>query len=397
MEGNNHNDWTEWEIKASAKLALKAKKSWSSWQQKQFPEMFDPKNYISGKACDHYNLFEKDFDIAKKLSHNAHRFSIEWSRIEPKEGKFDAAQLAHYRAVVHSLKSRGIEPFVTLWHWTLPEWLSKKGGVLNKDFDGYFCRYTEYVVNGLKDNVEFWLTLNEPTSVIGNSFVLGNWPPQKMNTFNALRAYKNLAAAHNLAFNKIHKLSSRAKVGLPNVLAYIEPKNKQSFVDKFMAKFFHYFSNDKLYKMTRDKHDFLAVQYYFHDVVGLGKRPEIPKDKLSDMGWEIYPKGIRNVLEEVKKYNLPVYITENGIADKDDSRRADFIKNHLIEIHRAINEEGIDVRGYFHWSLLDNFEWDKGFWPRFGLVEINYATQERTIRKSALYYKEVAQNNGLEI
>ena len=396
VEGNNCNDWTEWEKQNTDWLTSQAHKKWAPWQQKRFPEMFKPENYISGKACDHYNLYEKDFDIAKQLGHNAHRFSIEWSRIEPKEGKFDKSGLAHYGAVIRALKTRGMEPFVTLWHWTLPPWLSKKGGVLSDKFDRYFSRYVEFVCNGLKDDVEFWITLNEPTSVIANSYLKRQWPPQKMSVFAALKAYTNLSKAHNLAYDQIHRLSPKAKVGLANILTYIEPRNPRSFIDRILAKIFHYYSNEKIFKLTSGRHDFLAIQYYFHNLVGAGKEKSLPEDKVSDMGWEIYPKGIRFVLEEVRKYNLPIFITENGIADKSDSKRSPFMKSHIIEIHKAI-EEGVDVRGYFYWSLLDNFEWDKGFWPRFGLVEIDYKTQRRTIRESAFDYQDIIQKNGVEL
>jgi beta-glucosidase len=397
VEGDNHNDWTEWEYKNSVRLAKKSDKNWEFWQRNKFPEMADSKSYISGKACDHYNLYEKDFDIAKKLGHNAHKFSIEWSRIEPKEGKFDASQLAHYRAVVHALKAREIEPFVVLWHWTLPIWLSQKDGVLNKNFDKYFCRYAEYVVNGLKDDVQFWITLNEPTSYIGNGYFLGNWPPSKTNIFKGIKAYKKLAQAHNLAFDNIHKISSRAKISFANILYYNEPKNSASVVDKVVAKIFNYFSNEKMFRLIYGKLDYLAIQYYRPKKIGLGKIDRIPREDASDMGWEIYPRGLRHVLESVKKYNLPIYVTENGIADADDFKRAEFIKNHLIEIYRAIKEEGVDVRGYFYWSLLDNFEWDKGFWPRFGLLKVDYKTQKRTIRKSAEAYGDIIKNNGIEL
>jgi beta-glucosidase len=396
VEGNTHNDWSEWEIKNSKKLADKAQRRWLDWQQKKFPEILNPKNYVSGKACDHYNLFEKDFDIAKKLGHNTHRFSIEWSRIEPKEGVFDKSELAHYKAVVHALKTRGMEPFVTLWHWALPVWLSKKGGVLSRNFDRYFARYAEFVVNGLKDDVSFWITLNEPASVIGNAYITGNWPPKKMNPICALEAYSSFARAHNLAYSQIHKISSSSKVGMASILSAIEPRNKKSPLDRALAKYARHYANKKFYELTEGKHDFIAVNYYFHRLIGLTKKKELSEKMATDMGWEIYPEGIYRVLDEVKKYSLPVYITENGLADTDDFKRADFIKGHLAQVHRAI-EEGVDVRGYFHWSLLDNFEWDKGFWPRFGLVEVDYKTQERKIRKSALYYKDIISKNGVEL
>jgi beta-glucosidase len=396
VEGNNHNDWSQWEKKNASRLASQAHKKWAAWQQKKFPEMFNPENYISSVACDHYNYYEGDFIIAKELGHNSHRFSVEWSRIEPEKGRFNKNELAHYKAVARCLRVRGIEPFVTLWHWSLPLWLSNKKGILNRNFPKYFTRYAEFVVDGLKDEVSFWMTLNEPTLVVAQSYLRGVWPPQKKGILGYLRAYRNLSMAHNLAYDSIHKFSSSAKVGIANVLAFIEPQNKKSLIDKLIANFFRHYSNEKIYEMTDGKHDFLGIQYYFHNTVGIGKRRKFSSEEISDMGWEICPEGIYRVLKEVKKYNLPVYITENGIADKYDSKRSAFIKDHLTWVHKAISE-GVDVRGYFYWSLMDNFEWEKGFWPRFGLVKVDYKNQRRTIRKSAFDYRDIIEKNGLEL
>ena len=394
-EGNNHNDWSEWERANAERLAKEAGRKWKKWQQKKFPEMFNPENYISGRACDHYNRYEEDFNIAKELGHNAHRFSIEWSRIEPEEGKFDEKEIEHYRKVILALRKRGMEPFVTLWHWTNPIWLSKVGGPENKKFAFYFSRYASFVVEQLSGLVDFWITLNEPTSVIANSYMSGAWPPQKKNPLLALKVYKNLAQAHNYAYNEIHKISPKAKVGFANILAFYEPYNKNSALDKIAVKIAKYFGNEKFLNLTKDKHDFLTAQYYFHNRLKFPGRIKNENKTVSDLGWEIYPEGIYHIIKDLRKYNLPIYVTENGLADANDSRRAKFIKDHLYWIHKAI-QEGADVRGYFHWSLLDNFEWDKGFWPRFGLVEVNYETMERMIRKSAWEYAKICRRNEIE-
>ena len=395
VEGNNHNDWSEWEKKNAERLAKEAGSKWEDWQQKKFPEMFKAENYISGRACDHYNRYEEDFDIAKELGHNAHRFSIEWSRVEPEEGKFDEKEVEHYRRVLQALRKRGIESFVTLWHWTNPIWLSKMGGPENKKFAFYFSRYASFVVEQLSGLVDFWITLNEPTSVIANSYMSGAWPPQKKNPLLALKVYKNLAQAHNYAYNEIHKISPKAKVGFANILAFYEPYNKNSALDKIAVKIAKYFGNEKFLNLTKDKHDFLTAQYYFHNRLKFPGRIKNENKTVSDLGWEIYPEGIYHIIKDLRKYNLPIYVTENGLADANDSRRAKFIKDHLYWIHKAI-QEGADVRGYFHWSLLDNFEWEKGFWPRFGLVEIDYKTMERKIRKSAWEYAKICRRNEIE-
>ncbi len=398
VEGNCYNNWSEWEKKNAERLAKEAKNKWENWQQEKFPEMFKSENYISGQACNHYACYEKDFDIAKKLGHNVHRFSIEWSRIEPVEGKFDVKEIEHYRKVIQALRVRGIEPFVTLWHWTNPVWMTKKGGEASKEFSFYFSRYVEKVIKELGNIVDYWITINEPMSVIVNSYIVGVWPPQKRNILIAWRVYKILAKTHNEAYKTIHKVNKNAKVGFANVITDFEPNNKKSLLDRLTVKTANYLAKDKFLKITNSYNDFLTVQYYFHKKINfLGISKNKNKDKeISDLGWEVYPKGIYYILKDLQKYNLPIYITENGLADADDSRREKFIKEHLYWVHKAI-QEGVDVRGYFYWSLLDNFEWDKGFWPCFGLVEINYKTLERKIRSSALKYAKICKTNKLEI
>lgn len=396
VEGGTKNDWTAWEKKNANRLASEAKSKWAHWQQQKFPEMFDPQNYISGRACDHYSRFEEDLDIAQSLGHNAHRFSIEWSRIEPQEGKFDEKEIEHYRKVLKAIRVRGMEPFVTLWHWTLPVWLSKKGGALNKEFPIYFEKYTQRIIEELRGEVHFWITLNEPTSVTGASYGNGVWPPQKKNPLLALKVFKNLSKAHVLAYQKIHEISKSAHVGFVNILNYIEPNDKKSVLDKLSVKIGNYFSNKKFFNLTVGYNDFLAFDYYFHHRIKFPCFRKNENKELTDLGWEIYPEGIYHILKDLKKYNLPIYLTENGIADVEDAKRKKFIKDHLCWIHKAI-QENVDVHGYLYWSLLDNFEWDKGFWPRFGLVEVDYKTMERKVRPSAWEYAKICKNNSLEI
>jgi len=183
VEGGNFNNWSEWEKKNAEKLAKEAKTYWQSWQQEKFPGMLEPKNYISGTACDHYHKFKQDFDLVKSLNHNAHRFSIEWSRIEPEKGKINQGEIEHYRQVLIALKERGLEPFVTLYHWPLPIWLAQKGGWLNPKTPYYFDRYVKIISENLFDYVNFWITINEPNQFTLNSYLRGVWPPQKKNIF----------------------------------------------------------------------------------------------------------------------------------------------------------------------------------------------------------------------
>lgn len=396
VEGGTKNNWSEWEKENAERLASEAKNKWQPWQQEQFPEMFEKENYISGKACDHYNRYEEDFDIAKNLGHNAHRFSIEWSRIEPEEGKFDEKEIEHYRKVLIALRERGIEPVVTLWHWTHPLWVEEFGGPTNPRFAECFARYSKVMAEKFGDLVKFWMTINEPMSVIPNCYLIGIWPPQIKNPFVALRVYRNLASAHNRAYNVLHEINKDAQVGFANIVAYFEPHNKKSLLDILIVKIAEYFSNRKFLNMTKGHNDFLALQYYFHYKLSFFGGKKNDNNLVNDLGWEIYQKGLYYLLKWMGGYKLPIYITENGLADASDKKRSHLINEGLSWVHKAI-DEGVDVRGYFYWSLLDNFEWDKGFWPRFGLVEVDFKTQKRMVRPSALEYAKICKSNELEI
>lgn len=388
VEGGNQNDWTEWEKINAKRLANNAKeKEWPEHILKNNPKPTQPENYISGRSCDHYHKYEEDFDLAKKLGHNAHRFSIEWSRIEPQEGKFNNEEIEHYYKIVQALRSRSMEPFVTLWHWTLPLWLRDKGGLENKKFPNYFSRYATRVVQALGVNVKYWITINEPTSIIYNSYLKGIWPPQKKSVFAALRVYKILALAHRKAYHAIHKINPEAYVGFANIVSYIEPASG-SLLDRLSAYIQDYFSNRYFIKLTGDTNDYLALQYYFHRRIEFPNLTKNKNQKMSDTDWEIYQEGLYHILKRFSKMDKPIFITENGIADARDIYRADFIRDGLHWIKQAMRK-GADIRGYFYWSLLDNFEWEKGFWPRFGLIEINYKNMKRKIRPSAMVYRDI--------
>ena len=396
VEGGTRNDWSEWEKQNAERLAQEAEKKFnhlSNWTDIK-AQAQNPANYISGRACDHYNRYEEDFDIAQSLGHNVHRFSIEWSRIEPEEGKWDEKEIEHYRKVIRALHELGMEPFVTLWHWCIPLWMRDKGGVTSKEFPRYFARYAERMAQELGNDVKFWMTLNEPTSVIINSFMLGVWPPQKKSVFFTLRAYKTLAQAHREAYYAIRAVQKNAQIGFGNILKFCEPMRK-NFFDGLIARIADFWLNRYFLKLTGDTHDYYALQYYFHMRIAFPGKIKNENERLSDLGWELYPEGIYHLLKRPEYSKKPVYITENGLADARDAQREWFIKEHLRWVHKAM-QEGVDVRGYFYWSLLDNFEWDKGFWPRFGLVEIDYKTLERKIRPSAHEYAKIIKSNSLE-
>jgi len=389
VEGNNYNNWSEWEKENAEKLARNSRNQYSWVPAKDFfrDQMESPQNYISGIACDHYNRYEEDFDILKKLGLNSYRFSIEWSRIEPEEGKFDQKELEHYKKVVAALRSRGIEPLPTLWHWTMPIWLRDKGGILAKDFPVLFANYSKIVVAHLKNDATKWITLNEPNIIAALSYLEGRWPPQGKSVLLYIRAIHKLISAHKKSFLEIKKIDSNIQVGIAHAMTYFEAfdKNPITIIHKILADWSwnRYFLN----RISKYQ-DFIGLNFYSRNrIIGL-KRWRNENKLTSDMGWELYPKGIYYVLKELDGYKKPIYITENGLADSQDRNRAWYIKEILKNLEQAISED-VDVRGYLYWSLLDNFEWADGYWPRFGLVEIDRKTLERKIRPSAFEFAEL--------
>lgn len=382
VEGDTHNQWSEWE-KSPERLA---------WLEEHGDILRHGKdNFISGHAADHYHRFEEDFALAKELGHNATRISLEWSRIEPQEGKFDEVAIEHYRQVIASIRRNGMEPFVTLWHWTFPLWFRDKGGFERRANIKYFVRYAVKMASELKD-VTFWITVNEPEIYVSNSYLIGNWPPQKRSSRLTLKVFHNLARAHKLSYTAIKAISPAFQVGISKNSTHYEAYERtwpSIIVKAFMDWTVNFYFLDRIHKHQ----DFIGLNFYFQNRIKRWRLSQNENEKISDMGWELYPQAIYNILMDMRKYNVPIYITENGLADAQDLQRAWFIKETLRNVHRAITD-GADVRGYLHWSLMDNFEWDKGYWPRFGLIEVDYKTQKRTPRPSARVYKEIAEKNG---
>jgi beta-glucosidase len=340
--------------------------------------------FDAGIACDHYHRFEEDFDLAKAMNNNAHRFSIEWARVEPIEGKFNETEIEHYRQVILALKKRGLEPFITLYHWTLPTWFSEKGGWLDIGAPQYFARFVEKIVGEYKDLVKFWITLNEPNIYTTHSFLRGDWPPFKKSFYITQQVIRALAESHKKAYEIIHKIIPDARAGITSFNIHYGG----------ILKFFSdYYWNHQFFQEIKEHQDFIGLDYYLsHSLLEILK---LSRKEKTDIGWEIRPKEIKYVLGALKQYKKPIYIMENGLADAKDEKREKFINSHLQWTHKAI-EEGVDVKGYFYWSLLDNFEWDKGFDPRFGLVEVDYKTLKRTPRPSSKKYAEICKNNGIK-
>jgi beta-glucosidase len=383
VEGGTHNNWSEWE-KSSARIAQLEKNGLIA--------KYGRENFISGAAADHYHRYKEDFALARALGHNATRISIEWSRVEPEEGKFDAVAIAHYRDVIVAIHANGMESFVTLWHWTVPLWFRDKHEFERRGNIRYFVRFAEKMAAELLD-VKFWLTLNEPGVYVSGHYLRGEKPPQKKDPFLALAVYENLIRAHRAAYRTIKAVRPEAQVGIAKHNIWYEAYQNRAW-NRFLKCVADWLMNFYFLDHIKDTQDFIGLNHYFHNRIDgwFGKNENA---RTSDMGWELYPEAISHVLVDLKKYRVPIYITESGLADAHDAQREWFLREMLANVHRAIRKRGVDVRGYLHWSLMDNFEWQHGFWPRFGLIEIDYATQARKPRPSALFYKKVCEENGV--
>lgn len=390
VEGRNINDWTEFEQRSALSFAKNAE-NLGFFLDRFAKEAAKKENYISGLSANHIDNYEEDFYLANKIGLGSYRFSIEWSRIEPEEGKFDDKAIRYYKNIIRVLRTYQIEPFVTLWHWTLPVWFVAKGGFKKRKNDHYFLRYVEKIVTEFKDEVNYFITLNEPEIYSMNSYYRGLWPPQKKGLYNFTTVFNNLARIHNDSYKIIKNINSNLQVGIAKNNSYFEI-GKDNFRNRTIKKFADYFWNDLFLKKISNHQDFIGLNYYFRNRIdGWFNKNRNPKT--SDLGWDLYPQGIYNVLLDLKKYKKPIYITENGLADARDKHREWFLAETVKALAKALGKS-VDVKGYFHWSLIDNFEWDKGFWPRFGLVEVDYKTQKRTMRKSGEYYgKIIAAHN----
>lgn len=399
VEGDNfNNDWWEWE------------------ESGHTPS--------SGKACDHYNLFEEDFTIAKDLSHNMHRFSLEWSRLEKEEGVWDKFEWNHYSEVINTLINLNIKPMVTLNHFTVPQWLSHIGSWKNPDSVGYFTRFAVKAMEEFGDRVEYWITINEPIVLAFQGYVLGIWPPYEDRMESSLMVIKHMLKAHSEAYKRMYETAAtgynmkKPRIGLAKAVTAFHPFSPHSFRDRTCTFLRSNFYNHSFVKSiikgkidfpaldpeplaVKNGVDFIGLNYYsrhfikyvkpfWHNWYGDQADSRERKDfgETNSLGWEIYPKGLYEVVKSFSRYGLPIIITENGTCTEDDSVRQKFIKSHLSYLLKAI-KEGCPVEGYLYWSLLDNFEWAEGYKPRFGLVHVDYETQERTVKPSAKYLSQV--------
>lgn len=386
VEGNNYNQWSQWE-KANAERLAKAALS-SNLILSLKPDIqiaaADPNNYISGQLADHYHRYEKDFDFLTKMNLNAYRFSVEWSRIEPKAGQWNNDAIEHYKQYAISLKRRRIEPIITLFHFTLPLWLADKGGFEKRENIKYFVRFAKKIVSELGASLKYIITINEPEVYASKSYYSKEWPPAEANFFKMLSVMNNLAAAHNQAAVAIHKLNQFYQVSIAKSSAFFYPGNN-SQLSHLGAAAGQYFQDDYHINKVIKHCDFLGINYYFSNRV-YGWRIQNPNLRLSDLAWDMQPAKIQfNLARLYRKYNLPILITENGLADAKDKYRRWWLEQTIISLQKTI-KNGVPLIGYLHWSLMDNFEWAYGKWPRFGLVAVDYKTGRRSLRPSGRWF-----------
>ncbi len=389
VEGGNYNQWTVWELENAKRLASTAQKrlGWMpSWDLVE-KRATSPSNYVSGEGIDHYHRYEHDFDIAEKLNINSLRFGIEWSRLEPEMGKWDNEQIIHYKKYIKAMTTKGMTPVLNLWHWTLPTWFSDNGGFKNRANLVYWQGFVQKVADELLTDIDYVITLNEPNVYASFGYLNGEWPPQEKNLISMARVYWNLTRAHKQAYAIVKAKNPKIQIGIAAQLANIQAKRPHNMIDSVVTKIMRYVWNWWFLHRINNQQDFVGFNYYFTDYYKGFKRanPAVP---VNDLGWYMEPEGIYPLLLRVwSRFKKPIMIAENGTADEGDEYRQWWIGETIVAMERAISE-GVDVIGYFHWSLLDNFEWAYGWWPKFGLIAVDRNTMKRQVRKSALWYAE---------
>lgn len=370
----------------------------------------------SGDACDHYHLYEQDINTLADLGFNAYRFSIEWARIEPEKGEFSRAELEHYRRMLEACHRRRLTPLVTYSHFTVPRWFAMQGAWENAESADLFARYCEKATAHLGDLVSYAATFNEPDIPYLLRWINlpgpGGGPPADLGQMmasqklqlreqlhapqfssffmgDAQKSRENMMAAHTKGKSAIKSARSALPVGLTLAMEDDQPVGSNSRAAEKQADVY----GSWLKLASQD--DFIGVQTYTRSRIADKALPPPQGAELTQMGYEFYPESLENTVRYASKQTgVPVIVTENGIATEDDSRRVEYIHRALAGLKRCI-DDGIDVRGYVHWSLLDNFEWIFGFVPKFGLIAVDRDTQKRTVRPSARVLGNIAKANSL--
>ncbi|MBF0463602.1 MAG: family 1 glycosylhydrolase [Nitrospirae bacterium] len=393
LEGSPHADWSSWDTILSEKP----------------------------KITNHYELYRKDLSLLHDLGVNAYRFSLEWSRIQPHEHTWDDLAIEHYVEIIDILIKYRIEPMLTLHHFTHPLWFIKKYPWHEDESVDIFLAYVKRIVAAVK-NVKYWITFNEPYVLILAGYFEGCIPPAMNNVPLGIKALVNILKAHAGAYEIIHAAYPDAEVSVAHNMAALAPWSKWNPLDKLLARFARSFYNQSLLDAFRTgllivkfplkeemrfpvpikgKLDFFGVNYYtrihmrFNPLKKMGvemRHLDIDGHGLTDMGWEIYPRGLEKMLKFASTLNVPLIITENGIATRDSHKKIRFIKEHIDSMEHCKKKHGLDIRGYFYWSLIDNYEWLNGLDARFGLYNVNFETLERKPTSAATYYSYIIKN-----
>jgi len=347
----------------------------------------------SGDCCDSWNRWEEDADLVAGLGLDNHRFSVEWSRIEPAEGEISRAALEHYRRQCLGLRERGVDPVVTFHHFTTPQWLTSEGGWESDRTIEHFGRFCTVVADALGDVMACACTVNEPNVVATMGWHAGMFPPGKTDVALSRDVAARLAAAQRVGVDAIRAAAPGVPVGL--TLSMTDYQLAPGGEEKL--EHIRHHSEDIFLDVT-DGDDFVGVQVYSRMLIGptgwTGYEDGVP---ILDMGYEFYPASLANCLRRAWEYTggaVPLLVTENGIGTTDDVQRIDYVRQALAGVLDVI-DEGVDVRGYTYWSLLDNFEWALGYKPRFGLVQVDRETFVRTAKPSARWFASVAAANAL--
>jgi beta-glucosidase len=349
----------------------------------------------SGDACDSWERWEEDVDLVAAFGLDNYRFSVEWSRVEPANGEISQAALAHYRRQCLALRERGIDPVVTFHHFTTPLWLIEQGGWESDIAADRFARFCTVVAEALGDVMSSACTINEPNIAVTMGWHAGMFPPGKTDVELSRHVAANFVRAHRLAVEAIRTAAPGVPVGL--TLSMTDYQLAPGGEDKLESIRHH--AEDVFLDATKGD-DFLGVQTYSRQLIGpngwAGYEKGVP---ILDMGYEFYPASLGNCLRRAWEYtggSLPLFVTENGIGTTDDEQRIDYVRQALSGVLDAI-DEGVDVRGYTYWSLLDNFEWALGYRPRFGIVGVDRGTFARTAKPSATWLASVAEANALAV
>ena len=382
-------------------------------------------------ACDHYHRYEEDIALMRYLGLKAYRFSVSWTRVlPPGAGNINPRGLDFYDRLVDALCAANIEPFLTLHHWDYPQALYESGGWTNRTNLHHFADYAAIVAKRLGDRVKFWTTFNEPGVIAWDGYLSGEHAPGEQDPLKAKQVAHNLMVAHGLAVQAIRSIDPNLNIGIVlnqwmSDAADDDPRsvrNAESAWNRSETTFLHpifkgYYHPEFVefagglpevqvgdMALIAQKLDFLGINFYSRNLYNAqGHVEEVTGSEYTEMGWEVCAPALRRMLNKInREYNPPpIYITENGASFPDevsddgkihDPRRLEYFKNHFIQTHLTI-QDGVDVRGYMVWSLLDNFEWGHGFTKRFGIVRVDYETQQRTMKASGEWYAEVIRRN----